>query len=583
MRLVLTSRALRYGTPTWAASSLKHTIRSYAAMPVTQVRSGDSDWEGEGIASTRNSRSALIDQSESISSTTPNAAKDVNGTLPDSIYTPWQRRILELNQPKKIVSEDTDRKGILIAGEPHELDHEANLSSGILPHLDRQLHMSEDHPLAITKALIESVFTPPKYKNYVHLNPVVTTVANFDVLEFPHDQQGRSKTDTYYLSKEKLLRTHTSAHQDELFRLIGKADQMRSGQHSGFTLVADVFRRDSIDRSHYPVFHQMEGAMTWKRDPKDPSAISKAIREDLEAIGKADLEVLDVESFSKTNPMQEGRHKPEEVDLVAKHLKASLEHVVVKAITAARQARGQTGSSADEEPIKARWVEAYFPFTAPSYELEVWWKGEWLELLGCGVVQQKLLNNADISDRIGWAWGVGIERLAMLLFGIPDIRLFWSEDPRFLNQFKKGTVSQFKPFSKYPTCFKDVAFWIDPKQPAREPAAPAPQPNNTDINQGGAVAAPAGGHPNPLPNDPPPPSSASFHENDLMEVVRDIAGPLVEDVRLVDSFQHPKTGRRSLCYRINYRSLERTLTNEETNELHKKVVEKLKGLGIELR
>jgi phenylalanyl-tRNA synthetase alpha chain len=69
-----------------------------------------------------------------------------------------------------------------------------------------------------------------------------------------------------------------------------------------------------------------------------------------------------------------------------------------------------------------------------------------------------------------------------------------------------------------------------------------------------------------------------------MEIAREVCGDLVEDVRLTDSFVHPKTGRKSVCYRLNYRSLERTLTNKETNELH----ERLRGLlverlGVELR
>ena len=69
-----------------------------------------------------------------------------------------------------------------------------------------------------------------------------------------------------------------------------------------------------------------------------------------------------------------------------------------------------------------------------------------------------------------------------------------------------------------------------------------------------------------------------------MEIAREVGGDLIEDVRLVDEFEHPKTGRRSLCYRVNYRSLERTLTNEETNALHKKLRTLLVDrLGVELR
>jgi phenylalanyl-tRNA synthetase alpha chain len=69
-----------------------------------------------------------------------------------------------------------------------------------------------------------------------------------------------------------------------------------------------------------------------------------------------------------------------------------------------------------------------------------------------------------------------------------------------------------------------------------------------------------------------------------MEIVRDIGGDVVEDVTKVDEFTHPKTGRKSLCYRINYRSLERTLTNEEANGYHESVRAALvEKLGVELR
>lgn len=153
-----------------------------------------------------------------------------------------------------------------------------------------------------------------------------------------------------------------------------------------------------------------------------------------------------------------------------------------------------------------------------------------------------------VPDKMGWAFGVGLERIAMVLFGIPDIRLFWSKDKRFLDQFSEGKVTRFVPFSKHPACFKDVAFWLK---------------SNTN-SAGGAVP--------------------QMHENDVMEIVRDVAGDKVEDVRLVDEFVHPKTGRKSLCWRINYRSLERTLTNEETNAMHESVRQKLvEKYGVELR
>ena len=147
-----------------------------------------------------------------------------------------------------------------------------------------------------------------------------------------------------------------------------------------------------------------------------------------------------------------------------------------------------------QEKLEVRWVEAYFPFTSPSWELEVLFNGEWLELIGCGIVQHWLLESAGLAaDRKGWAFGLGLERLAMAFFGVPDIRLFWSRDPRFLAQFSRDNLRQFTPYSRYPPCYKDVAFWGN--------------------DQG-------------------------FHENDLMTIVRDIAPDLVEDVKLVRNFGH---------------------------------------------
>jgi phenylalanyl-tRNA synthetase alpha chain len=86
--------------------------------------------------------------------------------------------------------------------------------------------------------------------------------------------------------------------------------------------------------------------------------------------------------------------------------------------------------------VEMRWVDAYFPFTEPSMELEIFFEGEWLEVLGCGVLRREIAETAGVDNEVGWAFGLGLERLAMVLFDIPDIRLFWSEDPRFIRQFK---------------------------------------------------------------------------------------------------------------------------------------------------
>jgi len=175
----------------------------------------------------------------------------------------------------------------------------------------------------------------------------------------------------------------------------------------------------------------------------------------------------------------------------------------------------------------------------------VFFRGKWLEILGCGVVRQATLDCADVPHKMGWAFGLGFERISMILNSIPDIRLFWSTDPRFLSQFSNTDrkISTFKPYSKYPSCYKDVSFWL------------------------------------PLGED-----NKKIHENDLCDLVWDVAGDLVEDVKMIDSFRHPKNNRTSLCYRINYRSMDKSLSNEETNALHSGVVSRLQNqFRVEIR
>ena len=294
----------------------------------------------------------------------------------------------------------------------------------------------------------------------------------------------------------------------------------------------------------------------WDRAKVMGGDIVKAVYEDLASLPEHDMKVEDPNPpfHPDRNPLQLDYHSEDEAEAVAAHLKRSLELVVADIFSRARAA-GDVDQST--EPLQVRWIEAYFPFTSPSWELEIFWKGDWLEVLGCGVVKQALYINADVPEQMGWAFGIGLERISMLLFGIPDIRLFWSKDKRFLAQFEGLSknldgIRRFVPFSKYPACYKDVAFWL---RSTSSSARGGPRANSQD-----------------------------FHEHDVMEIVREIGGDIVENVRMVDEFVHPHTGRKSLCYRINYRSLEATLTNEEANEYHKQVEEALvEKLGVELR
>jgi len=377
------------------------------------------------------------------------------------------------------------------------------------------------------------------------------------------------------------LRTHTSAHEVEVFKQ----------GHTSWLLAADVFRRDEIDSSHYPIFHQMEGARIFSLDQYEPAsgADGKSLVElECEAIearlaaSEVQIEVEDNVKLEEAGGIQPFHDKRVAL-LAARHLKAVLNSLVLELFGERHRADVRAaGSGANAtEPLRVRWISATFPFTTPSYEVEVWFRGKWLEILGSGVVMDRTLQNAAVSNHLGWAFGLGLERIAMVLYSIPDIRLFWSTDERFLRQFApsagaessstpqagaphagvspaggatsssskttKRPLVTFTPYSRHPPCYKDVSFWLP--------------------SGGGGGAAPA-----------------SFHENDFCEIVRDTAADLAEDVSRIDEFVHPKTGKRSLCYRINYRSMDRNLENEEVNAVHLQVVDRLvQKFGIEIR
>ena len=171
--------------------------------------------------------------------------------------------------------------------------------------------------------------------------------------------------------------------------------------------------------------------------------------------------------------------------------------------------------------LKSRWIDAKFPFTHPSWEYEIEIDGKWYELLGCGIIEHKVLENSGLSkDYIGWAFGLGLERIAMIMYGIPDIRLFWTKDSGFLSQFMfddSTQVVRYKPISIYPQCVNDISMWM-----------------------GETVIDPA----------------------DFYDLVRTIGGDLIEQVMLTDEFYHQKK-KTKFSNLSNYLSFNGSNINEK--------------------
>lgn len=329
--------------------------------------------------------------------------------------------------------------------------------------IGRNLHQNPSHPVGIVSNLIHdhfkalhgaSVFAsaplPP--------TPIVTCKQAFDNLLVPKEHVLRSPSDTYYVTDSTVLRPHATSHQMDVLQWLRESQKA-----TGAVWTCDVYRKDEVDRIHFPVFHQTDGVRVF-----DASVSESQVVDDL---------------------------------------KHSLEGLV------------DTLFSAAGRKIPAiRWDHtAYFPFTDPSMELEIEnEEGIWVECLGSGKIRTEI-------DQNGWAFGIGIDRIAMLLFEIDDIRILWSQDERFLTQFEPGKITKFKPFSKYPPTFRDIAFWVPPE----------------------------------------------WNKDRFIFELMSMVGPHgLEKIELIDEFSHPKTNRSSNCYRFTYRGIEKTLTSDQANEIH---------------
>jgi phenylalanyl-tRNA synthetase alpha chain len=231
------------------------------------------------------------------------------------------------------------------------------------------------HPVTRTRLRVERIFAQAGFQ--VASGPEVEDdFHNFEALNIPKNHPARAMHDTFYFPDGRLLRTHTSPVQIRSMR----------AQRPPLALIAPgrVYRVDS-DMTHSPMFHQVEGM----------------------AVG---------ESISFAN------------------LKAML-HTFVERFF--------------ERPLGMRLRPSYFPFTEPSAECDiecVFCSGKgcrickqtgWLEILGCGMIHPNVLRATGIDPERwqGYAFGLGLDRLAMLRYGVDDLRLFFENDLQFLKQF----------------------------------------------------------------------------------------------------------------------------------------------------
>ncbi|MBT3936435.1 MAG: phenylalanine--tRNA ligase subunit alpha [Candidatus Marinimicrobia bacterium] len=223
------------------------------------------------------------------------------------------------------------------------------------------------HPLERTLQEIKDIFTSIGF--HIAYGPEIDDdYHNFSALNFPEHHPARDMQDTFFVSPDTVLRTHTSNVQIHLME-----NEDPPIRH---IVPGRVYRNEAISFKSYCLFHQVEGIY-----------VDKNV------------------SFGE--------------------LKGVLEYFV-------RQMFGPK--------VKMRFRPSFFPFTEPSAEVDIWSteRNQWLEILGCGMVDPAVFDNVGYDSSIwhGYAFGMGVERIAMLKYKIDDIRHFYQGDIRFLEQFK---------------------------------------------------------------------------------------------------------------------------------------------------
>ena len=253
------------------------------------------------------------------------------------------------------------------------------------------------------KILFDQIISLPIFRDFdiVEFPRIVTVEQCFDLLNAPQEHPSRKETDTYYLNKDHILRTQTTAFWS--FYLKDSEVLKRLERDGGIKALSPgiVFRKDEIDRNHYPAFHQIDGLLICKKEKK--------------IITQNDL-------------------KEVQIDL----------------------AKSIFGSA-----IEYKFIEDTFPYTVESLEMDIKFNGDWMEVNGAGLVNPIVLKNFGLDPEVynGWAFGFG-ERLAMIKMEIGDIRILWSDDPRITSQFK-DINSKFKEVSKFPATARDISFIIN--------------------------------------------------------------------------------------------------------------------------
>lgn len=391
---------------------------------------------------------------------------------------------------------------IKIQDKQYPVDYMTNITPDVLGMMEGKLHLAQNHPVNIVKQKVYDYFRrnhvsengDPLFATFEDLSPITTPYQNFDNLLIPVGHKDRSEIENYFLNENTVLRCHTSAHAPDLIAM----------GHNNFLLSGDVYRRDTYDHLHSPIFHQLEVQRLFTKE------------EVFRHSPNTNLNIFDINARDSKMETEDKQnvHTIEAVKAMSSDMKKTIEEIVFGELLG--------------HGLTYRWNNYYVQFGRPAYEMEVLYEGEWLEIVAGSILKQEIVDRAGATNKIAWSCGFGLDRIAMALYGIPDIRLMRSNNTKFTSQFasmEKDSGILFKPYSACPTFFKELILQL---------------PRDAD--------------------------TAAF-EYDFYELVRIAAENAVQKVELSDKFQ------RNHRYRITYKSWDKVMNQEEVNAHHDAIKE----------
>ena len=376
-----------------------------------------------------------------------------------------------------------------VFGKNYTVDHMTNICPAIFDWMERKCHLAEDNPINLVKQRVYNHFQrnhvdengKPLFPTFDHFSPI-TLEQSFDRLLLPVGHFNRSNAETYYFNKDTILRGVSSVH---LSYLIAEG-------YDRILCTGDVYRHAAYNPTDAAVFHQMDMQRLFTKEELHTGNFSGNI---FEASARTSKEA-DVEG--------QVVHTRDAVESVMFDMRQTVEAVVKELLGGG---------------VKCRWKHYYCQFAKPCNELAVMHQGEWLEILVGGVLRQELVDQAGATDTIGWNCRLGLDRLAMVLYNVPDIRLLQLKH----NDITK-ILTSLDPNFDTGLFNREVVFLI---------------PSDMDIVM------------------------FQYH---FYELVRITAEDAVQEVKLIDQF--PKSGIVAQRYRITYHSWVKSLSESDVNAHH---------------